>query len=80
MFIGLLSASTIGSFGGLLAFKRRIKCVFLNHKTCQDRPTLVHLNYNKTPSFPIIVSVNRCGGSCYSIDDPYTLLCVLKDF
>ena len=80
MFIGLLSASTIGSFGGLLAFKRRIKSVFLNNKTCQDRATLVNLNDNKTPSFSIIVSVNKCGGSCYTIGDPYTLICVLKDF
>ena len=73
MFIELLSASTIGSFGGLLAFKRRIKSVFLNNKTCQDRATLVNLNYNKTPSLSIIVSVNKCGGSCYTIGDPYTL-------
>ena len=82
IFIGLLSACTIGSFGGLLASssKQRIKGVFLNNNTCQDRPTLVNVNFNKSPSFPIIVSVNKCAGSCYTIGGPYTQVCVLKDF
>ena len=50
MFIGLLSACTIGSFGEILASysKESIKWVSLNNRPCQARPTLIDINSNET--------------------------------
>ena len=45
MFTVLLSACTRGTFGGSLASnsKRPVKCVSLNNRPCQARPTFVDL-------------------------------------
>ena len=67
-------ACTIGPFGESLASnsKEAIKCMPVNNKRCWLRPTLV----DETLFYPFIVSVNKCGGSCYTIDDPYAGVCV----
>ena len=73
MFIGLLSACTIGSFGESLVsnLKRHVKCVSLNNQPCKARPKIVNINSNKTLFYPFTVSVNKCGASCNTADDPY---------
>ena len=50
MFIGLLSACTMRNFDkSLISYsKEPIKCVSLNNRLCQARPTLVDINSNKT--------------------------------
>ena len=35
------------------------------------RATLLNINSNETLSYPFTVSVNKCGGSCNTIDDPH---------
>ena len=52
-------------------FKGSIKCVFLNNRPCQARPTLVNINSNETFYYPFTLNVNKCGGGCNTIDDPY---------
>ena len=50
MFIELLSACIIGSYGGSLSCnsKRSIKCISLNNGPCQARSTLVDINSYET--------------------------------
>ena len=38
---------------------------------CPARSTFVNINSNKTLFYPFMVSINKCGGSCNTIDDPY---------
>ena len=73
MFIGLLSACTIGSFGESLAsnLKRPIKCVSLSNKPCKARPTIVKINSDTTLFYPFAVSVNECGAYYNTIGYPY---------
>ena len=80
MFIVLLSVYTIGCFAASLApnYKEPIKCVSLNSKPCQTRPAIVNINSDETAENPVTVSVNKCGGSCNNIDDPYACVCVLN--
>ena len=80
MFIGLLSACTTKSFGESLASnsKGHIKCVSLDNLTYQTRPTLVNTNSNERLYYPFTVNINKCGGSCNTIDDPYAQVCVPK--
>ena len=35
------------------------------------RPTLFDINSNERLYYSIVFSVNKCGGSCNTIDDPY---------
>ena len=74
IFIGLLSVWTTARLGEPSAsnFERRIICVSLNNQPCQARPTLVDRDSNETLIYPFTVSVNTCGGSCNTTDDPYS--------
>ena len=72
-FIGLLKVCTINSFDESLASNSEgsIKCVSLNNRPCHARPTVVNSSFNENLSYPFTVSVNKCGGSCNTIYDPY---------
>ena len=48
IYLGLLGASTIGSFGESLVSD--LKCVSLNNQPCKARPTLVNINTDETLS------------------------------
>ena len=77
MFIGLLSLCTIGTFSESLISnsKELIKCLTLNNRPCQARPTLVNINSNETHFYLFTVSGNKCGGSCNTIDGLYAQVC-----
>ena len=77
MFIGLLSIWTVGSFGESLVSNSKgpIKCLTLNNRLCQAKPTL-DTNSDETLFYPFTVIVNTCRGSCNTIDDPYARVCV----
>ena len=62
MFIKLLS------FSGSLA----AKCVLQINELCQVGSALINANSNGTLYYLIAISVNKIGGSCNIIDDPYT--------
>ena len=73
MFIESSSVCAIRSVGESLAssFEGRIKCVSLNNQPCHARSTLVDINSDETLFYPFTVNVNKCGGSCNAIDNPY---------
>ena len=73
IFIGLLKVCTVKSFDESLAssFEGSIKCVSLNNRPCQAKPTIVNSSFNEALFYPFTVSVNKCGGSCNTIYDPY---------
>ena len=63
MFIGLLSACTIESFGDSVAcdLKGPIKCISLNNQRCKTRPGTNDTNSNETFFYPFTIIVNTCG-------------------
>ena len=73
MFIGLLSTCTVESFDESLAFnsKGHIKCVSLNNRPCQSRPTLANINSNEPLYYQFTIIINKCGRSYNSIDASY---------
>ena len=78
-FIRLLSLYTVGKFGESLAFNSKgpTKCVPINNQQFEARPRLVDTFSNKTLFYPFIVSVDKYGGNCNTIDDPiYARVCV----
>ena len=77
MFIGLLRISTAVIFDrpSDSNSEGRLKCVTLNNRPCQTRSRLVSINSSETLFYPFTVSVNKCGESCNTIDDPYARVC-----
>ena len=63
VFIKLLSACTLGSFGELLVpnLKRPIKCVFLNNQPFKARPTLVDINSYETIFIHLLLVIRSFG-------------------
>ena len=80
MFIRLLSACTIRSFGESLVFNSKlfIKFVSLKIQPYQTRPIVININFDETLFNPFTVSVNKCGGMCNAIIDPYARIWVSK--
>ena len=67
MFIALLS------FSGFLASIH----VSLNNKSSLMRPTLIDLNPPELYYYPLMISLDKCSGSC-NFDDLSTKICVLS--
>ena len=78
MFIGLLSICTIGSVSKSLASysEAYLNFISLDNWPCQAKPTLVNINSNQPLYCLDTVSVNKCGGSFNTIDDPRAWVCV----
>ena len=50
--------------------------ILLNNQLYKPRPTIANIDTDKTIFYPFTVSVNKCGGSCKTIDDLYDWVCV----
>ena len=77
VFIGLLSALTAKYFCESLASNSEghIKCVYQNNRPCQARP-IFDINSNETLFHTLTLSVNKCNGSCNTINNPYVQVSV----
>ena len=64
--------STLLDFCRSLATKF-VSCLFVS---CLAKLTLIDASLNEPLYYPLVVSVDKCSGSCNTIDDPYTWVCV----
>ena len=48
----------------------------MNNKECKIRPKVKNVNSNQLSFYRYSILVNKCGGICNSINDPYAKLCV----
>ena len=53
-----------------------LECVSMKNKECKIRPEIINVNTSEPVFYPFIIKVNKCRGSCNSINDPYAKLCV----
>ena len=51
-----------------------LECVSENNQECKARPKIINVNSNEPVFYPFSIKVNKCGGSCSSINDPYAKL------
>ena len=79
MFVGLLNVCAIGSFDESLASNSKgcLKSISLNNRPYQTRQTLVDINSSETHFIHLLISANKCGGSCNTTDDQ---VCVPSKF
>ena len=70
--------STLAFFHNIL-LTNSLKCYSLDNQECKIRPEVISVN-NKEPNFyPYRIKMNRCAGSCNTIDDPYGKTCFAND-
>ena len=62
----------------LLSFSNSLatKCVPLNNEPCMIRPFLVDLNLVELKYYPLMINLDKCSGSCNSVDDLSVKICV----
>ena len=45
--------------------------MYLNNQPCKSKPTLANINSDETIFYQFTVSVNKYGGSCNTVVNPY---------
>ena len=53
-----------------------LECVSMNNQECKIRPEIININTNKPLFYPCSIKVNKCKGSCNTINDPDAKICV----
>ena len=53
-----------------------LECASMNNQECKIRPEIIDLNTNEPLFYPYSIKINRSKGSCNTINDPYTKICV----
>ena len=52
-----------------------LNCVSMNNRKCKKRPKITDINSNTPMFYPFSIKINKCGGSCNNINDPYGKIC-----
>ena len=69
--IGIIKVLDLLSFTSSLP----TKCVSLNNELGMVSPTLIDLNPVELDYFALMISLNKCSGSCNAVGDLFTKTC-----
>ena len=50
--------------------------ISVNNQECKIRSEIIDINSNEPLFYPYRIQINKCRGSCNSINDPYAKVCV----
>ena len=53
-----------------------LECVSVNNQECKIRSEIINVNTNEPMFYPYSIIINKCKGSCDTINDQYAKLCV----
>ena len=53
-----------------------LECVSMNDQECKIKIEIINFNTNEPIFYPYSITINKCKGSCNTINDPYAKLCV----
>ena len=53
-----------------------LECVSMNNQECKIRSDIINVNTNEPMFYPYSIKINKCKGSCNTINDPYAKSCV----
>ena len=59
-----------------LSIVNSLECVSMNNQGCKIRTEIINLNTNEPIFYPYSTKINRCKGSCNTINDLYVKICV----
>ena len=57
-----------------------LECVSMNNQECKIRSEIINVNTNESMFYPYSIKINKCKGSCNTINNPYAKLCVPDTF
>ena len=52
------------------------ECVSMNNQKCKIRSEIINANTSEPMFYHYSITINKCKGSCNTINDPYAKLCV----
>ena len=58
-----------------LSYVNSLKCVSMSNQECKIRSEIINVNNNEPMFFPYSIKINKCKGSCNTINQPYAKLC-----
>ena len=53
-----------------------LECVSLNNQECKIRTEIINLNTNEPMFYHYSIKINKCKGSCNTMNDPLAKICV----
>ena len=53
-----------------------LECFSSNDQKCEVRSEIINININEQVFYPYSIKINKCKGSCNTINDPYVKICV----
>ena len=53
-----------------------LECASMNNQGCKIRSKIISVNTNDPSFYPYSITINKCKGSCNTINNPYAKLCV----
>ena len=53
-----------------------LKCVLINNQDYKIKSEIINISTNEPMFYPYSITINKCKGSCNTINDPYAKLCV----
>ena len=53
-----------------------LKCVSINNQECKIRSEIINHNINESLFYLCSIKINKCKGSCNTINDPYAKIYV----
>ena len=60
-----------------LSYVNSLECISMNNQKCKARPKIINVTNDESVFYPCSIKVNKCSGSCSSINDPM-LNCVFQ--
>ena len=57
---------------------KALECVSVVNQKCMRRPKILDVNEGQALFYPYNALVNKCSGSCNTLDNPMTKLCVFN--
>ena len=63
------TAMTFFSFNGFSVDS--LECVSMNNQECKIRSETINVDTNEPMFYPYSIKINKCKGSCNTINDPY---------
>ena len=55
---------------------KSLECVSMNNQECRIRSEIISVNTNEPTFYPYSIKINKCKGSCNTINDPFAKICV----
>ena len=81
MFV-LIKKTFIRLLSSIVNPSNHVKCVSLSNQKCEIQPTLINLHPNEYSHafhyYPFSVKLDRCVGSCNTLNDLSNKVCVTK--